>query len=79
MTLSSDFPKAWHDVRRTVEVGSGRVYGEACRALVDLAEAYRRQGDRHGFEQGLRNFMADHLRRKTLIARRVKAGIRYSK
>lgn len=38
--LSSDFPKAWASVKEPVERGSGRGYDEACRMLVDIAEAY---------------------------------------
>jgi hypothetical protein len=38
--LSKDFPKAWASVREPVERGSGRGYDEACRILVDIAEAY---------------------------------------
>ncbi len=75
--LAMDLPKAWGAVRQTVERGSGLAYDEACRAMVDLAEAYSLQGDRHGFERDYKVFMAEHLRRKTLIARLVKAGIWY--
>ena len=38
--LSNDFPKAWALVKEPVERGSGRGYDEACRMLVDIAEAY---------------------------------------
>ena len=38
--LSSDFPKVWASVKEPVERGSGRGYNEACRILVDIAEAY---------------------------------------
>jgi hypothetical protein len=73
--LSSDFPKAWKSVRQTVERGSGPAYDETCRALVDLSEAYSRHANRKTFQQDLRKFMADHMRRKALIQRLVKAGI----
>jgi len=73
--LSSDFPKAWASVKEPVERGSGRGYDEACRILVDIAEAYDLFATKKKFQQELKEFMAGHLRRKTLIQRLVKAGI----
>jgi hypothetical protein len=73
--LSSDFPKAWASVKEPVERGSGRGYGEACRILVDIAEAYALYATKKQFQKELEKFMAGHLRRKALIQRLVKAGI----
>jgi len=73
--LSKDFPKAWKSVQRTVERGSGSAYDEACRALVDLSEAYALHASRKRFQEELKKFMADHMRRKALVQRMVKAGI----
>ena len=73
--LSSDFPKAWALVKEPVERGSGRGYDEACRILVDIAEAYDLFATKKKFQQELKKFMAGHLRRKALIQRLVKAGI----
>jgi len=73
--LSKDFPKAWKKVQKTVERGSGPAYDEARHILVDLAEAYSLYAKRKTFEQELRKFMADHMRRKALIQRLVKASI----
>ena len=73
--LSSDFPKAWESVREPVERGSGRGYDEACRALVDIAEAYDLFVTKKQFQKELKKFMTGHLRRKALIQRLVKAGI----
>jgi hypothetical protein len=73
--LSSDFPKAWASVKEPVERGSGRGYDEACRMLVDIAEAYDLFATKKKFQQELKKFMAGHLRRKALIQRLVKAGI----
>jgi len=73
--LSGNFPKVWQSIQQTVVRGSGLAYEEACRALSDLAEAYSIHGSRKTFEQELRKFMAEHMRRKTLIQRLVKAGI----
>lgn len=73
--LSSDFPKAWGSVREPVERGSGRGYDEACRALVDIAEAYALFSTKKRFQEELKRFMGGHTRRKALIQRLVKAGI----
>ena len=73
--LSSDFPKAWASVKEPVERGSGRGYDEACRILVDIAEAYDLFATKKQFQKELKKFMAGYLRRKALIQRLVKAGI----
>jgi len=73
--LSSDFPKAWASVKEPVERGSGRGYDEACRILVDIAEAYDLFATQNQFQKELEKFMAGHLRRKALVQRLVKAGI----
>ena len=73
--LSNDFPTAWKSVRKTIERGSGSAYDEACRALVDLSEAYALHASRKRFQEGFGKFMTDHMRRKALIQRLVKAGI----
>lgn len=73
--LSGDFPKAWASVREPVERGSGRGYDEACRTLVNIAEAYDLFVTKKQFQNELKKFMAFHLRRKALIKRLVEAGI----
>jgi hypothetical protein len=73
--LSSDFPKAWASVRELVERGTGRGYDEACRILVDIADAYALYVTKKDFQKELEKFMAGHPRRKALIQRLVKAGI----
>ena len=73
--LSKDFPKAWKSVQRTVERGSGSAYEEACRALADLSEAYTVHANNERFREELKKFMVDHVRRKALVQRMVKAGI----
>jgi hypothetical protein len=73
--LSNDFSKAWALVKESVERGSGRGYDEACRMLVDIAEAYDLFATKKQFQKELKTFMAGHLRRKALIQRLVKAGI----
>jgi uncharacterized Zn finger protein len=73
--LASDFPKAWASVEEPVERGSGRGYDEACRILVDIAEAYALYATQNHFQKELEKFMAGHLRRKALIQRLVKASL----
>lgn len=73
--LLKDVPKMWKSVQQTVERGSGLAYDEACRALIDISDAYALLADRNRFQQELKDFMADHMRRKALIQRLVKAGI----
>jgi hypothetical protein len=73
--LSKDFPRVWKSIQKTVERGSGLAYDEACRALVDISEAYALQKSRKCFQEEMKKFMADHIRRKALIQRLVKAGI----
>ncbi|MCK8600266.1 hypothetical protein [Desulfoferrobacter suflitae] len=74
-SLSNDFPKAWALVKEPIERGSGRGYDEACRILVDIAEAYDLFATKKQFQKELEKFMVGHLRRKALIQRLVKAGI----
>lgn len=73
--LSGDFPKAWKTVQKTVLRGSGLAYDETCGILIDMAEAYRLGGNQKEFRQKLKEFIADHSRRKALIKRLVKAGL----
>jgi hypothetical protein len=73
--LSKDFPKTWKLVAKTVERGSGLAYDEACRALVDISEAYALFINKKQFQKELKKFMAGHMRRKALIQRLMKAGI----
>jgi len=47
----------------------------ACRAIVDLSEAYSIHASRKRFQQDLKKLIADHMRRKTLVQRLMKAGI----
>jgi hypothetical protein len=62
-------------VQKTVVRGSGLAYDEACRALVDISEAYALFTNKKQFQKELKKFMAGHMRRKALIQRLVKAGI----
>lgn len=74
-TLADDFSKAWASVREPVERGSGWGYDIACRIIVDIAEAYDLFATKEQFQDELKRFMTDYLRRRALIRRLVKAGI----
>lgn len=74
-SLAKDFPRAWQTVHECVERGSGLGYDEACSLLTDLAVAYGLHTSRAAFDQELRRFMANHLRRKALVQRLEKAEL----
>ena len=74
-SLSMNFPMQWRKLGKILKRGSGPAYDEACALLVTLSEAYSLFADTEMFEQELRKFMADHMRRKTFIQRLQKAGI----
>lgn len=74
-TLARDFSKAWKLVEHNVERGLGPSYDQACRALVDLSEAYALHRSPDAFTRKFRKFMAPHERRRALIKRLVKAGL----
>ena len=73
--LSKDFPGAWKAVQQKVERGTGAAYDEACRALVDLSEAYSIHSSQTSFGKELRDFMANYTRRKALIRRLMMASM----
>jgi hypothetical protein len=50
-------------------------YFEACRAMVDISEAYALYATQKQFQKELKEFMAGHMQRKALIQHLVKAGI----
>lgn len=74
-SLAENLPKAWQTARSNVEVGSGKAYDMVCQQLIDLAEAYRAHSSEKEFHAALKQFMAEHLRRKALVERLIKAGL----
>ena len=78
-TLAKDFPKAWKVAEQQVARGSRSAYDEACRTLVNIAEAYALHASLGDFSEKLKRFMAGHIRRRAFVQRLVKAGIRYEK
>jgi hypothetical protein len=74
--LCMDFPNAWLSVQRMLQRGPGKLtYDLACRALVDLSQAYDLNQNRQEFQQEMKNFMKEHKQRKALVQRLVAAGI----
>lgn len=73
--LAENFPDAWQTVKQRIEIGSGKAYEEACRFLIDLAEAYELSSGRETFDAELRRLMAAHGKRKSLVQRLVKAKL----
>ncbi|MDP2862300.1 MAG: hypothetical protein Q8N95_05860, partial [Desulfobacterales bacterium] len=61
--LAKDFPKAWKVTEQQVARGSRSAYDEACRTLVNIAEAYALHANKGDFSQKLKQFMAGHIRR----------------
>ena len=78
-TLAKDFPKAWQVAEQQVARGSRSAYDEACRTLVNIAEAYDLHARLGDFSQKLKMFMAGHVRRKAFVQQLVKAGIWHEK
>lgn len=77
--MSRDFPKTWKMAEQQVERGSRSGYDEACRTLVNIAEAYALHASSSEFNRELKQFMAGYIRRKALVQRLVKAGIWHEK
>lgn len=78
-SLSKDFPKEWKSVQRTIERSSGLAYDDACRALVDLSEAYSVHASKKQFQEELKKLMVEYGRRKALVQRLMKVGLYHDK
>lgn len=74
-TLYENLPKAWRSIERQISVGTSKAYGEACKVLVDLSEAYTLHGRRNAFDKKLKGFMNKHERRRALVRRLVEMGL----
>ncbi len=74
-SIAKDFSKAWNEIQKKVDKGSGAAYNEACRALVDLSEAYTLYKNKILFSQDLKVFMNNNIRRRALVQRVVKVGL----
>ena len=73
--LSADFPRAWKAAHDDANKGHAHAYDSVCRQMVDLRDAYSRHADLAVFQKEFQKFMAEHLRRRALVQRLVKAGL----
>lgn len=74
-TLAVDFDRCWTASHQQAERGIASAYGEATRAIVDLADAYALVSKRDAFDLALRGFMERHGKRSALVRRLVDAGL----
>jgi hypothetical protein len=73
--LAQNFDEAWAVADREATLGTASGYAEACKTLVDLADAYQLCAKRMQFEGRLQQFMIKHTRRSALVRRLVEAGL----
>lgn len=74
--LAGDFAGAWQKVHEEAGRSCASAYDLVCRLLVDLRDAYTLQGTPDTFHREFRQFMTEHGRRKALITRMEKVGLR---
>jgi len=73
--LAADFPQAWKTAHDEASKGHAHAYDAACRQLVDLRDAYNQHATPTAFQTEFQKFMTEHLRRRALVQRLVKAGL----
>lgn len=73
--LSGDFSQGWKTAHDEAKKGHAHAYDVACRQLVDLRDAYSQYASPEAFQKQFQRFMSEHLRRRSLVERLVKAGI----
>jgi hypothetical protein len=74
--LARDFAGAWKKVHEEAGRSCASAYDLVCRMLVDLRDAYTLQGTPDTFHREFRQFIAEHGRRKALVTRLEKVGLR---
>ncbi len=74
--LAGDFPGVWKTVREHALRGTAYAYDEATRLLVDLRDAYSLHATPEAFQDELERFMTEHQRRRALMDRIIRAGLR---
>jgi len=74
--LARDFPGAWKKVDEEACRSCASAYDTVCRRLVDLRDAYNLQGSSDTFHREFEQFMTEHGRRKALVTRLDKVGLR---
>jgi hypothetical protein len=73
--LAADFPRAWKAAHDDANKGHAHAYDAACRQLVDLRDAYSQHATLAAFQKEFQKFMTEHLRRRALVQRLIKAGL----
>ncbi len=74
--LARDFAGAWKNVHEEACRSCASAYDTVCRRLVDLRDAYNLQGTSDTFRRQFEQFITEHGRRKALLTRLEKAGLR---
>jgi hypothetical protein len=73
--LATDFPRAWKAAHDDASKGHAHAYDAACRQLIDLRDAYGQHATLAAFQKEFQKFKTEHLRRRALVQRLVKAGL----
>jgi len=74
--VARDFAGGWKKAHEEAGNSCASAYDRACRLLVDLRDAYALQGTVEIFRREFQQFLAEHGRRKALVSRLEKAGLR---
>jgi len=78
ISLANDLPNAWQRVQQIIERGSGQAYDEACQLIVDISEACSFDTGKDSFNLQLNKNIPDLMRRKALMQRLEKVGLRHN-
>lgn len=73
--LMTDVKQHWEAIEVQAKRGSASGYGQAVRAIADLAEGYRLTSSPKEFERALRHFLVRHATRGALLRRLTEAGL----
>jgi hypothetical protein len=73
--LAADFPRAWKSAHEDANKGHAHAYDAACLQLVDLRDAYNQHSTLAVFQKEFQKYMVEHMRRRALVQRLVKAGL----
>lgn len=73
--LMTDAKQHWEAIDVQAKRGSASGYGQAVRAIADLAEGYRLTSSPKEFERALRHFLVRHATRGALLRRLTEAGL----
>lgn len=73
--MMADVDKRWAAIDALALRGSASAYGQAVRAVANLAEGYALVSSRKAFDQALRRLLVRHATRSALMRRLVEAGL----